>query len=66
MRRMYRITHKGHTVEGLASSKNNAAHLAFKKLIKAGLIKNKPKTDLDSECGFHETVVEVIENEPME
>ena len=56
----YRITHKGHIVEGRASSAQNACRLAFKKLIEAKLIKNTPPSDRNSDSTFKDTKVEVI------
>jgi len=70
MKRNYRITYspKGIepiVVEGLATSKNNAARLAFKIMINQGYIKAQPKTTND---GWYEnTTVEVVpEKEPEE
>lgn len=61
MKHTYRITHKGHVVEGRASSKQNACRLAFKKLIEAGLITKQPPTDINSESTFKDTKVEVLD-----
>ncbi len=59
-KQMYRIRHAGFIVEGKATSAQNAARLAFKKLIEADLIKNTPPTDNDSPTSFKDTQVEVI------
>jgi len=59
---MYRITYKEHIVEGRASSAQNACRLAFKKLIEAKLIKNAPKSDIDTPSTFADTKVEIIDD----
>lgn len=60
MKKTYRVTYKSHIVEGRATSAQNACRRAFKLLIKEGLIKNQPPTDIDSESTFKDTYVEVI------
>lgn len=59
-KRMWRITHAGHVVEGRASSAQNACRLAFRKLIEAGLIKNTPPT-AENASTFKDTTVELME-----
>ncbi len=61
-KQMYRIKHAGYEVEGLATSSQNAARLAFKKLLKAQLIKSHPPLDYDSPSSFKDTTVEVIKD----
>jgi len=58
----YRITYKEHIVEGRASSAQNACRLAFKKLIEAKLIKNTPKSDINTPSTFADTKVEIIDD----